>query len=393
VKRSPRSRRFVLSIGRSLRTLWLMTGAVLLALAAIELSASAILSAARFVLHSEADRRYEADAYHGAEWTYEYFRELNVLQTEWSSYVNWRARPFHGRYINIDDAGVRATWTAPAPAGPLVYMLGGSTLWGTGARDEETIPSQVARALWNDHRVAATVVNLGTAGYVSTQEVVKLTLELEHGARPAVVVFYDGVNDTFSAYQNGEAGLPQNEANRRVEFNLSSPGRRIDQLELFIGPASLRSTSTFQLVDAVVARVAGRRSSISAPPARSVAETADAVAARYFANVEHVRRLSRVYGFTPLFFWQPTVFDKADLTAFERSARDEGAGLASLYSAVGDIIDRATGADGGDFRDLRGIFQHDRRPIFIDWAHVGEDADREVAMRMLPGILNGLAHR
>ena len=45
--------------------------------------------------------------------------------------------------------------------------------------------------------------------------------------------------------------------------------------------------------------------------ARSVVE-------RYAANVQIVETLARGYGFRPLFFWQPTIFDKAELTAFER---------------------------------------------------------------------------
>ena len=41
-----------------------------------------------------------------------------------------------------------------------------------------------------------------------------------------MVIFYDGVNDTTSAFLEGEAGVTTNEVNRRVEFNLrQSPGR------------------------------------------------------------------------------------------------------------------------------------------------------------------------
>ena len=45
-----------------------------------------------------------------------------------------------------------------------------------------------------------------------------LELELQRGNVPDVVIFYDGVNDVFSTFQNGASGLPQNEASRVEEF-------------------------------------------------------------------------------------------------------------------------------------------------------------------------------
>src|SRR5262249_15615947 len=100
-----------------------------------------------------------------------------------------------------------------------------SSLWGFGARDDQTIPSLLARELfeqeWN-----VQIRNLAEIGYVSTQEVVALVRELQSGYRPDVVIFYDGVNDTTSAYLEGQAGLTTNEVNRRREFNLlQSPSR------------------------------------------------------------------------------------------------------------------------------------------------------------------------
>ena len=47
----------------------------------------------------------------------------------------------------------------------------------------------------------------------------ELFLQLREGNIPDLVVFYDGVNDVFSAYQQGKAGIPQNENNREKEFN------------------------------------------------------------------------------------------------------------------------------------------------------------------------------
>ena len=99
-------------------------------------------------------------------------------------------------------------------------MLGGSSLWGFGARDNETIPSLLARDL-DQRGWRVDLKNLSEIGYVSTQELIALFRELQAGYRPDVVIFYDGVNDTTAALLlEGEAGLTTNEVNRRQEFNL-----------------------------------------------------------------------------------------------------------------------------------------------------------------------------
>lgn len=60
---------------------------------------------------------------------------------------------------------------------------------------------------------------------MSTQVVIALLLQLQKGQIPDLVIFYDGVNDMYSAYQQKVAGLPENEFNRVKEFNLSQPAK------------------------------------------------------------------------------------------------------------------------------------------------------------------------
>ena len=60
--------------------------------------------------------------------------------------------------------------------------------------------------------------------FALTQGMLELMLQLRAGQRPDVVVFYDGINDTFSVLQNGIPGVGQNEMNRVSEF---TTGRRL----------------------------------------------------------------------------------------------------------------------------------------------------------------------
>src|SRR6185369_4951231 len=100
----------------------------------------------------------------------------------------WRRQPFAGRFINIDERGVRRTWKSAnaTAAARRVFLFGGSTMWGTGARDDHTIASELARDLEERGFGDVEVTNFGEGGYVSMQDLVLLEDEIRHGSRPAV---------------------------------------------------------------------------------------------------------------------------------------------------------------------------------------------------------------
>ena len=128
------------------------------------------------------------------------FREFHATERiVYEPYTIWDRRYHPGDLINIDHAGFRRTKNNSEAEDALrVWVFGGSTAWGEGAPDDETIPSHLA-GLMNAWGVDTTVKNLGERGYVSTQEVVLLYRELQAGRRPDVVVFYDGINDAAAA--------------------------------------------------------------------------------------------------------------------------------------------------------------------------------------------------
>ena len=162
-----------------------------------------------------------------APWLEDYFKEfISSYNTTWRSYVYWRRRPFKGNYINIDDRGIRQTapsgiTAAEASKTLRIFMFGGSTLWGWGARDQGTIPSLLEKAL-SKRNIKSEITNYAEVGYVNTQELIELILQLQRGNVPDLAIFYDGVNDVYAAYQSGVAGKPQNEWKRELEYNISS---------------------------------------------------------------------------------------------------------------------------------------------------------------------------
>jgi hypothetical protein len=236
------------------------------------------------------------------------------------------------------------------------------------------------------------VRNLAEIGYVSTQEIVALIRELQSGYRPDLVVFYDGVNDTASALLEGEAGVTTNERNRRAEFNLRTSPARL--LAAMVGRI-VEESAFYRLARSIGQRLPFPRGrSTGLPPEDAQRRLAAEVVRRYRANIEIVDRLGRGYGFVPLFFWQPTVFEKPSLTPSERDEAAKWAWASDFFTAVYTAV-RQSGELGAapGFHDLSRAVDHSSDLIFIDYCHVTESANERLARAMLGPIEAALRAR
>jgi lysophospholipase L1-like esterase len=338
------------------------------------------------------DRRVLIEGYGGATWPIQHYRELESLADRWEPYVYFRQQPYQGQTIRITPDGLRQTWQPPPPVPSkrlgrepvAILILGGSSLWGFGARDDQTIPSLLARQLF-EQGWDVQIRNLAEIGYVSTQEVIALVRELQSGNRPDVVIFYDGVNDTTSAYLEGHVGLTTNEVNRRKEFNLlQSPSR----LATAWMTSLIGNSSSYRFAQAVRRRfdkAAGAPSLNIAP--RQLGLIGGAVVQTYEANVSMVERLGREFGFHPLFYWQPVVFNKLELVPFEHEEALRYAWTEPMFRDVSAAL-RTSAALRSDraFHDLSGIFTDTKGLVFIDYCHTTEAANARVAAAMAEGL-------
>src|SRR5262249_48890167 len=84
-------------------------------------------------------------------------------------------------------------------------LFGGSTTFGVGVPDAETIPAYLQKEMAARCATPVAVYNFGRLGYFSTQEALLFYRLLSSGERPAVAVFVDGINDFHSA--TGEPDL------------------------------------------------------------------------------------------------------------------------------------------------------------------------------------------
>jgi hypothetical protein len=104
----------------------------------------------------------------------------------------------------------------------------------------------------------------------------------------------------------------------------------------------------------------------------------------YKGNMRAVRALGDTYGFKALFYWQPTIFGKTSPTVCEQKVqqgiRDLQPYCEELYKLVQQ--ESLTKDSNEVFHDMSRVFSQARQPVFIDWCHISEWGNEQIAIKM-----------
>ncbi len=345
------------------------------------------------------DRRANLPAYDGVDYDPRTLLE-EVRKSDravYQPYTMWKRRPYRGEYTTIDVNGLRRTVGNSSESDALqVWMFGGSTVWGVGAPDHETIPSQLAKLLNATLGIEANVRNLGERGFVSTQEVIYLMRELQAGNRPDVVLFYDGVNDAAAV------SLWPEFPGAHVSFDTVRD--RFEAINNDDGLGSfVRSTGLYRASRIVLDRLEGdpfERDGIivyasddDEPNYRWLAERGVDL---WLDNARVVEGLAQTFDFTPLMFFQPGLWSEGKpLDVSEEMLLTTEMEFASLKTIMrvraemASILDtRLTGSRASNsISNLNGLFTDTSSPVYIDYVHVtgrgNEVATERIAAQML----------
>ena len=260
---------------------------------------------AYYRLHPRSASKAEAHAqsiYQGQPWAPAFWREkpLASANLEYRPYTVWRRPTFKGETINIDENGYRLTTNTHCDDHTYtIWMFGNSALWGASSPDWATIPSYLAEQYKNAGSEVC-VRNFAEMGWVSTQSMVQLVLLLKHESRkPDLVIFYDGISDTF---------LPSESSTPDAHMSFESIRKGMEgQMQERNTPFSyLKRSYTYRYLELL-------STSFSrpwhAPKAGQMDYGAEAVKTRdnYLANMGMVESLGKSFGFRSLFVWQPTL--------------------------------------------------------------------------------------
>ncbi|WCO65887.1 hypothetical protein PO878_15395 [Iamia majanohamensis] len=293
-------------------------------------------------------------AYQGEAWYPEYVEDIEYVlddRVAWRPLDQHRVADVRTRHVDVED-GVRRTWTAPdCPDCPraTVWLYGGSTAFGIGQRDEQTIGSHLARAAWADG-VVLDVVNRGMPGDLHSREAERLGWDLAAEDPPDLVVFYDGVNEVWSAQRLADEGVGD-----------------VDQ------PSD---PTTDELWDDLVEERGAPPEpppggELLPPPAGALLdaeEVGQLAATRYDRARDVSASLAAAHEVPVRWFWQPSRLSRPPVEG-------EPVGDASYEEVTRRVYDAAAAAAvGGDVEDLTGALDDVPGPLFSDDVHHNEVA-------------------
>jgi len=391
---------------------WLaLLGFYLMLLPAAELSLTALFWVRDLAKDSDAiesqgrhEPRAALPAYEGADYDpVATWREIWKATDDWLTYQPYTvwSRRDQGRLVSVDGEGHRVTHHGSQNADAAeLWILGGSTTWGMGVPDAETMPSQLA-SLFDAWGVDVRVRNLGKTGFVSMQEVLLLMRELQLGRRPEWVVVYDGANEAIGAAEAPDMINPHYLLNRvRDLFEGRTPPSEGAVARL------LGRSAIFRLVQGLRQRLGFTGSPALPRYAQSdwhaVPPDGERAAGALLANYGFIADLAKEYAFTSWFFFQPRLgvgakplHDSEQKILADLRSSAEQVWILEFTQQLRDGVLSGRGKAGVPERvyDISDLYRDVQEPVYIDWVHVTHRGNRRIAARIFDALRADLCSR
>ncbi|MBI1861014.1 MAG: SGNH/GDSL hydrolase family protein [Deltaproteobacteria bacterium] len=295
------------------------------------------------------------------EVTLDNFFDLEKAGYRYSPYVAYSNVPFKSPSVNItaDSSGYDFRPSGSPPNPKKVFLLGGSTTFGTHVADEWTYPSYLAPHL------KAEVINFGRPNYSWYQEMVLLQRLLHSGYRPKAVVFMDGVNvfspDGTPMWSDKMQTLWE-ETQVMPRKNVWPDFIPLFRLVNFINSKRREATFKRRLQDRIPASTA----SFTFPES-------------YKNTLDQVRALGKQFGFKPLFVLQPN-------RAVNCEPSDASRAVASEYATtIQTFYKNMANYRAPDYVDLSGLCRGAQH-AFVDDVHYSPQFNERLASRLAESL-------
>ena len=339
------------------------------------------------------DVRTQLPYYEDQAWSEEYWQEFSSIKRSYRPHTIWRRSEFNGRYINVNENGLRATPQSDCTsAKKTVFMFGGSAMWGEGAPDTKTIPSYLLQEIERKFDDSFCVINFAESAWTSTQSIIALIAEIQKENVPDLVIFYDGVNDANVVLTSGK---------RFTHANLSEFATRLEGTTVPLHTQLMRSSQVSRLL---YRYVQGKKLDSGQPALvfdKDAATLNEYIATTYVQNHQIVDALAEQYDFDYAFFWQPVIgYGKKVLTPDEDAMLNDANAIRvklndqtydrmqfihSAYDAIAPVLEPLE-----HVYNLSHLFDDQKKSMYIDFVHVTPEANQMVAAEMFSRVQSQL---
>jgi hypothetical protein len=297
-----------------------------------------------------------------AAWIKRHWQEVNQSRDVYKSYIGWRHAPFRGETINVEGPYLqRRTANEKTPGDTKVYFFGGSTMWGIGVRDAETIPSQFAAI------TGLRSENFGERGWVAHQSLMLLIQLLQAGHRPDLVVFYDGANDALEKCRS-EISAEAHPREREFDTVLRN-GSRNASFSHFLAP--LVTLSVW-----VNDRLGPLQTGTEWFECHRNPQKVETIADNMMRDWRLAKQLVEGHGGRFIGILQPTPFASRTRLDHLQLSSYIGAQYAAVYPIVRDRVVRE-----GEFHDFVSALDRDEY-LYVDWSHLAPKGNRYIAEKI-----------
>lgn len=305
--------------------------------------------------------------------------DVNLLLYEtWSRplvydpYRQFKEAPYSGKFVNIDSSGFRVSrnqgpWPPDRDKYFTVFVFGGSTSFGYGVADSDTIASYLQEFLSAAHiNKPVKVYNFGCGCYYSTQERILFEQLILKGYIPDIAIFIDGFNESLGAIDEPEYTA------RLRQFMKGEWGPNIrfmsERLPLVRGIHSATNMIFGMLFKERENSYYGKSGETVASDKPMVMKSIE----HYVRNKKMIESMAYSYKIKPVFVWQPVPtykYDIKDNLFWNESYKDPF--IRSGYPEMDKFVRH--NAMGDDFLWCADIQDGIKQLLYVDKFHYSAD--------------------
>ncbi|MCP4372165.1 MAG: SGNH/GDSL hydrolase family protein [Deltaproteobacteria bacterium] len=301
----------------------------------------------------------------------------------------YHEKPFQGYFITVSPDGFRLVenqgpWP-PYDDAYNIFVFGGSTTFGYGESNGQTIPSYLQKHLTESLDKKIFVYNFGHGFFFSLQERWAFEALLRDGFVPDLAIFIDGLND-FYHWDGQPTLLPCSDPLSAVERVRNTFNCRGDEWCWPIQRLTTRLNIAAKLGDTEPIE------NVSPPPYDDAATNTD-ILDRWLENKQLIEEVAEIHNIETLFVMQPVPgyaynvtyhpFVQDDLSNLDYQLRSHWGYALWEERAAADDDEKWT----SNFLNLARLSENKQIPLYVDRVHYTGTFANEIAQNIAKTLL------